>query len=175
MPITIEDLEILPIKDGHDTNDFDCGDSDLNDFVRTDCHGYRDQWLSHTLLAKLRETGQLVGFITLSSDAIILKTKEKKKLIPFHRDILQFPALKIGRLGVQNGIQRGGVGKALLEYTIGVAFRMNIDLNIGCRFLTVDAYPKSVSWYVERGFVFNLAGQSERKNRSMRYDLFREP
>lgn len=175
MAITLDDLELSCITDLDDTSHFDCGDDDLNDFVRSDCHRYRREWLSHTLLAKHRADERLVGFITLLSDSIVLKTREKRKLFDFHRTVYQFPALKIGRLGVQKDVQRQGVGEALLGYAIGVAYRMNQGLSVGCRFITVDAYPKSVPWYLRNGFVFNRSAENEKKNRSMRYDLLRTP
>ena len=177
MPITLDDLEVFCIEKDHDTKSFDCGDDDLNDFVRSDCHQYREQWLSHTLLAKLRTDGRIVGFITLLSDSIVLETSEKKYLFDFHKKVYHFPALKIGRLGVQKDIQRQGVGEALLTYTVGVATRMNNGLRVGCRFITVDAYPESVPWYQKNGFMFNGQENKARKskNRSMRYDLLRTP
>jgi ribosomal protein S18 acetylase RimI-like enzyme len=175
MPITLDDLELIyAIRTEHEvqTRAFDCTDDDLNDFVRNDCYRYQEQWLSHTRLARYKKTGNFVGFITLLSDSIVLETGEKKRLFDFHKKVVQFPGLKIARLGVHKEVQRQGVGAALLTYAIGVAFRINNELGVGCRFLTVDAYPQSVSWYQRHGFVFNEAGK-KRTNRSMRYDLLR--
>jgi hypothetical protein len=175
MPVTLDDLELVCAEDGrYDTSQFDCDDADLNDFVKADCHRYQNQWLSHTKLAFLKSDHSLVGFITLLSDSIVLETKEKKHLFDFHKQVYNFPALKIARLGVQAGLQRGGIGTSLLTYTIGLAFRMNTEMSIGCRFITVDAYPKSVSWYEKRKFIFNLA-KPGKLNRSMRYDLLGTP
>jgi GNAT superfamily N-acetyltransferase len=174
MPITLDDLDLIcAIQNEHQgpTDSFDCSDDDLNDFVRNDCYRYQDQCLSHTRLARHKETGRFVGFVTLLSDSIILETKEKKRLFSFYKRVYQFPALKIARLGVHRDIQKQGVGTALLEYSIGVAVRMNTELSVGCRFITVDAYPQSVSWYEGQGFVNNLSQKQDRENRSMRYDL----
>jgi GNAT superfamily N-acetyltransferase len=177
MPITLADLDLIPViqeKHQEAMAAFDCHDDDLNDFVRNDCYRYQEQCLSHTRLARDKQTGIIVGFITLLSDSIILETKEKKHLFDFHKKVVQFPALKIARLGVRHEAQRGGVGVSLLNYAIGVASRLNYDLNVGCRFITVDAYPQSVSWYQQHGFVDNQAAK-KRINRSMRYDLLRTP
>lgn len=177
MAITLDDLDLVrAVQSEHkcSTAGFDCGDGDLNDFVRNDCYQWQEQCLSHTRLARLKETGRFVGFITLLSDSIVLETKEKKHLFSFHKRIVQFPALKIGRLGVDSQIQKNGVGMALFHYAVGVAVRLNADLSVGCRFLTVDAYPGSVSWYLGRGFTFNEAIK-KRTNPSMRYDLLRTP
>lgn len=175
MPITLDDLEIFCIEPDNDTRLFDCGDEDLNDFVRNDCHQFRKEWLAHTLLARIRDAGMIVGFVALVSDSIVLETREKKRLIPFHKQVFHFPAVKVARLAVQTDYQRQGVGGALLDYSVGVAYRMNTDLAVGCRFLTVDAYPKSVSWYERYGFEFNQRENKQKTgpNRSMRYDLLK--
>lgn len=160
------------VKSSPEVATFDCDDDDLNDFAKNDCHKYQDQCLSHTRIASLQ--GQVVGFITLLADSIVLETKEKEHLFDFHKTIYQFPALKIGRLGVQRDLQRGGIGTALFEYAVGVAVRMNQEMSIGCRFITVDAYAKSISWYEKRGFVFNESKKPRNSgNRSMRYDLLK--
>jgi hypothetical protein len=105
MPITLDDLKIIPLTTEHDVSGFDCGDLDLNEFVQVDCRSYQEQYMSHTRIAFHRE--QIVGHITLLSDCIILKTKEKKKLFSFHKKVYFFPALKIARLGVQVNLQKG--------------------------------------------------------------------
>jgi hypothetical protein len=141
-----------------------------------------------------------VGYITLLADCIILQTPEKKKVLKEardqHRTLYTFPAIKIGRLGVQKNLQRSGVGTHLLRYTVGVVVRLNRELNVGCRFITLDAYPKSVSFYERKSFVFNKHYKSvaqertsyvkaldwllqrepkEAGNRSMRYDILKSP
>jgi ribosomal protein S18 acetylase RimI-like enzyme len=177
MPITLDDLDLIcAIKEEHHacTVAFDCHDDDLNDFVRNDCYRYQSECVSQTRLARYTKTGQIVGFITLLSDSIVLETKEKKRLFEFHKLIYQFPALKIARLGVHHEIQRQGVGESLLNYAIGLAFRMNNEMSVGCRFLTVDAYPQSVPWYRKHGFVDNESRKG-RMHPSMRYDILRTP
>jgi GNAT superfamily N-acetyltransferase len=154
MPLTLADMELLCFDPAiHNVNDFDCDDADLNDFIRTDSQRYSAEYLSHTRIAL--HNGVIIGYITLLADAIILKSSEKRRLFTFHHQVYTFPALKIGRLGVHRDKQRDGVGKSLLKYAIGVVVRLNQDMNVGCRFITVDAYPKSVSWYQYHGFFFN--------------------
>ena len=96
MPIALADLEIVRADPArHDVSRFDCGDADLNDFLKNDCFNYQTEYLSHTRLVYHREN--LAAFITLLSDSIVLKTPEKKKLFSFHKRILSFPAVKIGK------------------------------------------------------------------------------
>jgi len=94
-------------------------------------------------------------------------------MFDFHRSIYTFPALKIGRL-VGREAQQLGVGRSLLKYAVGVVVRMNREMNIGCRFVTVDAYPKSIPWYEKNGFIFNKYYADPAKTHpSMRYDILK--
>jgi GNAT superfamily N-acetyltransferase len=157
MPISLSDLEIVPFDPTHDVSHFDCDDDDLNDFLKNDAAKYQADHLSHTRIVRLN--GTLVGYITLLADCIILQTSEKKKALKetrsHHQSVYTFPAVKIGRIGIQKDYQRTGIGTLLLIYTIGLVARLNREFNIGCRFITLDAYPKSVSWYEHKHFTFN--------------------
>jgi GNAT superfamily N-acetyltransferase len=175
MPLTLADLEMLCFDPGaHNVAAFDCGDADLNEFLTVDSQRYRTECLSHTRIAL--HNGTMVGYITLLTDSIILKTSEKRHLFDFHRQVFTFPALKIGRLGVNQNTQHSGVGTSLLKYAIGVVARLNGVMNVGCRFITVDAYPTSIEWYRRRGFIFNKEYADPSKTHpSMRYDILKSP
>lgn len=152
---------------------FNCGDDDLNDFLRSDASKYQQENLSQTNLAVLDE--ELVGYITLLTDSIVLKTNEKRKLLGLlrsdHASIVAFPALKIGRLGVQKELRENGIGSALLEYAVGVARRLNTALGVGCRFITLDAYPSAMEFYTKFGFVLNKNYEDKNNHPSMRFDI----
>jgi GNAT superfamily N-acetyltransferase len=172
MPASLASLQIVPFDPKiHDVSGFDCGDPDLNDFLKNDAAGYQDEHLSCTRLAFLE--GTLVGYLTMLADCIVLKSGEKRRLIDFHRSVYTFAALKIGRIGVQKELQRKyRIGTQLLKYAISLAIRLNQELHIGCRFVTLDAYPKSIGWYEKNGFVFNKHYASpEKTHPSMRFDI----
>ncbi len=179
MPVALADLELVSFDPGtHDVGPFDCGDADLNEFLKNDAARCQDDHLSHTRLAFLN--GRLVGYITLLTDCIILKTSEKKRilerLLDFHQSVYTFPALKIGRLGIQNECKRMGIGTQLLKYTVGLVVRLNKELSIGCRFITLDAYPDSITWYQKKGFAFNKHyAEPEKTHPSMRFDILKSP
>jgi hypothetical protein len=200
MPVSLSDLEIIPFDPAqHDVSNFDCGDEDLNDFLKNDASKFQADHLSHTQIVLLN--GILVAYITLLADCIILQTSEKKKTLTearaYHQSMYTFPAIKIGRIGVQKEFRRSGVGTQLLIYTIGLVVRMNRELNIACRFITLDAYPESVPWYEKKNFKFNkhygrkpkkwaawaavsafccvLLGRQRKTHPSMRYDILRSP
>lgn len=173
MPLTLADLELLRFDPAvHDTHNFDCGDPDLNEFLTVDAQRYQEHCLSHTRLAFSQ--GILVGYITLLSDSMILKSSEKRRLFDFHQSVFTFPAMKIGRLSVRRESQHLGIGRCLLRYAVGLVVRMNQELNVGCRFVTVDAYPQSIAWYERNGFIFNkVYADPSKTHPSMRYDILK--
>jgi predicted N-acetyltransferase YhbS len=64
-----------------------------------------------------------------------------------------------------------GVGEAVMRF----AFLRALDLaeHVGCRLLTVDAYPASVAFHERLGFVRNRAKEYQAKSHpSMRLDVF---
>jgi GNAT superfamily N-acetyltransferase len=197
MAVTLADLRIVLFDPStHDVSRFDSGHPDINEFLQQEAWKYQADHLSHTRLAYIDD--RLVGYITLLTDCIILKTPEKKKVLKeardYHQTVYTFPAVKIGRLGVQKDLQFSGIGTHLLRYTVGVVVRLNRELSVGCRFITCDAYPTSVSFYQRKSFVFNkhynrtpqaLVAKvlakllrrtpNEEDNRSMRYDILKSP
>jgi hypothetical protein len=194
--IALSDLSIIPFDPNiHDVSGFRCDDEDLEEFIREDAAKYQEHHISFTRVVYLKATHELVGYVTLSADCIVLKSGEKRKLVNFYQSVLQWPALKIGRLAVVTHRQKiHGVGTSILQFSIGVALRMGAESGIGCRFITVDAYPKSISWYQEKHFVFNkhyhepapvnagfiarcksLVWKEKKNHPSMRYDIIKSP
>jgi GNAT superfamily N-acetyltransferase len=149
----------------HNPSAFDCGHADLNDFIKNDCPGQMQRRVSVTKLALY--DGAIVGYITLLADSITLHADELGDF-PFK----QVPALKIGRLGIQQKYKGQRLGTALKKYAVGVAFRMNNELGVGCRFLTVDSDPNAVEFYKKLGFVMSLHKDYKKKDYpNMHYDL----
>lgn len=174
--ILLSDLSILPFDpNAHDVSSFDCGDPDLNEFLQKDALKYQNEHLSFTRVVFHEK--ELVAYITLLTDSIVLKTPEKKKLVDFHDSVMQWPALKIGRLAVVTTRQKQcGIGKALLQYAVALAIRIGRESGVGCRFLTVDAYPVSIAFYERHGFVVNknyVDKEKPKTHPSMRYDILK--
>jgi len=135
--------------DKHDIASFDCEDDDLNDFLKAGCIDWADQRLSVTKIALLENT--VVGYVALAADSIPLELSERGWL-PSHATTQHIPALKVGRLAVRKSHQGLDIGTFLMRYSLGLAFRLSSEIYIGCRCLTVDAYPASVKFYEKLGF-----------------------
>ena len=171
MPITLADLQIEEAEhQKFDISSFDCTDVDLSEFLKVDCPRYKDQLLSHTKIAIY--AGRVVGFIAVLADSISLIAEERKWLIQKNIKVQQVPALKVGRLGVDTAFRNQGIDKALIQYSVAIAFRMNSELSVGCRFLTVDAYTDSIGFYERLGFIRSQhKAYKNRKHPNMYYDI----
>jgi ribosomal protein S18 acetylase RimI-like enzyme len=171
--VSAEDLKVrvLTAADGPQLAAFTCGEADLDDFVRSDALRLQSHRVARTYLAFYGV--ELVGYATLLADSIVLETKERKRLALGSHDHPAVPALKIARLGVSESFRatRSGVGSALVR--IALAVGADLSDRIGCRLLTVDAYPDAVAFYERLGFVRNRAKAYQgREHPSMRLDIF---
>jgi GNAT superfamily N-acetyltransferase len=150
---------------------FSCGDPDLDGFIRDDALRLQAQKLLRTYLATTHDDG-IVGYVTLLADAVKLQTRERKKLALRYTDHPIVPALKIARLACATHLQRRrGVGTALVRFSYFTG--LGLAEHAGCRLLTLDAYPKSISFYEKLGFVRNRSKENGNPNHpSMRLDMF---
>jgi hypothetical protein len=179
LDLSLLEVRLLEPGDAAAAAAFTCGDAepspedaDLDDFLRSDALRLQEAHIVRTFVALYDE--KLVGFISLMSDAIVLETKERKKLSLGREDHPVVPALKVARLGCDKAFreQYEGLGTVLMRFAYGQA----IDINdfAACRLLTLDAYPQSVEFYEKKlRFVRNRAKEYREKNHpSMRLDVY---
>ena len=150
---------------------FDCADEDLNGFLRDDALRLQQHRTVLTYLALFG--GEVVGYVSLMLDAVVLETRERKALSLAHDDHPVIPALKIARIGCHKPFRdcSRGLGTLLVQFAAATA--LDFAERAGCRLLTLDAYPSAVGFYERLGFVKNKAKElRERNHPSMRFDLF---
>lgn len=140
---------------------FDCGNDDLNDFFKNDAINYSDELIGKTHFFVLdNDPSKVVCAFTVSNDTIKvfdLPNSRRKKVgeqLPSskRRFMKFFPAVKIGRLGVDKDFRGKGIGRQLMNF-IKVWF-YSIDNKTGCRFVVVDAYNESgpIAYYEKNEF-----------------------
>ena len=157
------------LSEDNKPSDFQCSDKDLDEFLLDDALMHQDEKIAMTTLVFYED--RVVAYFSLCTDCISLKAEEKEELCEYEIKYTEFPAIKIARLAVISDFQNRGIGKTILKYIVGYARSLQDD--IGVRFLSVDAYPKSAEFYEHLGFLYNLHAK-ERGNKhthSMRYDL----
>lgn len=150
-----EEIKIEIIDGNHKVDLFQSYEKELVDFLREDAFENQKQRLSVTFLWFYEE--KLVSYVTLLNDKINLEgdLKEFFKEKGIHYKSL--PALKIGRLCVDDRFLRQGLGKLMILSAIQIANGINKN-KAGCRFITLDAKrnpdPKldSIHFYKKMGF-----------------------
>lgn len=130
-----EELKIEVIIQDHLLTGFRSYEQELVDFLIQDALENQKQRLSVTFLWFYEN--QLVSYLTLLNDKINLEgdLKEFFKEKGIHYKSL--PALKVGRLCVDDRFLRRGLGKLMILFTIAIANEIN--KKSGCRFITLDA------------------------------------
>lgn len=162
------DLRFERLTPEHDVGRFDCDDEDLNDFLKSDALAYQQQHLAGTYL--VFDPDELVAYFSTSADAIRLEVDEPPDGCR-EKVIRTYPALKLARLGVHKDRQGKGIGTEIVKVCAGIAIAMHDDNHVGCRFVTVDAYPDRVEWYLNRGFERNRAYLNRKSTSSLRLEV----
>ena len=143
--IELKDINIERITDKHKAiiKTFQSYEKELVDFLVEDALDNQNNKISVTYLWFYKKTSELVGYITVLTDAINLQGDLKR----FFREkgiyYKSLPALKIGRLCVTDSFLRRGIGPLMIHFAIHISER--IGSNAGVRFITTDAKRNSDS------------------------------
>lgn len=141
---------------------FSCGDSDLDEFFHQEACLYDGQLLGKTYFFATERSGkdEIVCAFTLANDSIkaaLIPNASRNKIqrkIPNSKRTRSYPAVLIGRLGVDKKFQGtdDGIGSQAIDYI--VSWFLLPDNKTGCRFIVVDAYNKEnvLRFYGKNGF-----------------------
>ena len=140
----IANCKIVHLTSSHDFSCFECGDSDLDDFIKTDSFEYQQKMIARTFV--LMRKNEAIGFHSVTMDSL----KKKRILTSEEFDITNYPALKIARLAVDKTCHKHGYGELLLLHAIRLAQRLEGD--VGCRLVTVDSKKEAVDFYIKHNF-----------------------
>jgi len=152
------------------SSQFDCGEADLNDFFCNEALDYSEQLLgkSYCFLSRQRRKA-IVCLFTVSNASIKvsdLPNNAKRRLgksIPWIKQGRNYPAVLIGRLGVNSLLRGSGVGSQVLDFI--KSWFVNVKNKTGCRFIIVDAYnnAKAIGFYSKNGFLFLFKDEDAEK------------
>lgn len=144
---------------------FDCGDEDLNEFFHKDAVKWQEELMAVTYYLKFEDRAVL--YFSLSNDKISATTLPKsfwrkiKKTFPHQKHRNDYPAVKIGRFAVDKAFR--GLPEHWGTKAINFIKEWMVSENkTGCCFITVDAYPQAVAFYVKNGFKF-LGNEEENR------------
>lgn len=169
----LSDFNLVRLTPEHIIKPFDCGDTDLNDFLFQDSKTYFQNLFAVTYIIESEK--ETIAFFSLLNDKISFKEVNSNTswesfcdLISNGNNIKSFPAVKIGRLGVTKDYSNKGIGSNILDY---LKFKFISNNRTGCRCLTVDAYTDSLEFYIKNDFDYLTKKDANRDTRLMYYDL----
>jgi predicted GNAT family N-acyltransferase len=163
---------------------FDCGKVNLNTFFTVEALQRYQELLGVTYYYVHKKNKDIVCYFTVLNDVINVeelpsgrkKSIKGKVASSFHSS--SFPAVKIGRLAVDQKYIGTGVGNQVLDFIKAFFVFKN---KTGCRFITVDSVntPKVIDFYTRNGFIEVMSEEQEKilraprplKTRLLIYDL----
>jgi len=171
-------LRKLNENEYHNLGWFDCDDEEINDFFLNDAILHKKELLAESYVYEYK--GSPLALLSIQNDSVHFadhEAKERKKFgkklfLHFRKRYNSIPAVKLGRIGVQKGYKKNGVGSNLLTYCKKLFIT---DNRTGCRIITVDAYNKDeiIRFYKKNGFVFLSDKDLKNPTRIMWCDLYR--
>lgn len=148
-------LLINKLTEADDVSQFDCGDEEINSFLKEDAFQHQKDDLAVTYSLKNGEIGKILGYVSLAMGALEM---DEDGISPYP----QQPAILLARLGVDKGYRGNRYGYQLIDYAVFVA--LGLKERVGCRYLFTEAYPERVDYYKKKGFQVCPSGREKRKN-----------
>jgi len=154
---------------------FDCDHPDLNDFFANDVLNYSLELLGKTYCFVLDDDPLIiVCAFTISNDSIktthLPNARKKKviKVIPREKQMRSYPAVLIGRLGVNKNYrmvegEEERTGKQLMDFI--KSWFIDGANKTGCRFIVVDSYNelKPLRYYAQNNFEGLFSSEEQEK------------
>ncbi|MGS2746367.1 hypothetical protein ACVAMH_05520 [Bacillus zanthoxyli] len=171
------EFQIVSLPEDQDFNSFECEIQDYSHFLKDMSLDFQKKQISHTHLLLHKQTKDIVAYMSLFTDNIILKPAEKDNHILGDIPFKCFPAMKIGKLAVNKFYKERykGIGSFMINLARGLAVEIN-ENGIACTFLTVDAdivnNPTVVEFYTKNQFKPNENYRNRDNILSMRLHLF---
>jgi len=138
---------------------FSCGNEELDDFFKNDCLQYEKALLSKNYCYILDEDPKtIVCVFTLSNESVrvdLLPNQRRKKIFksyPQEKRLRRYPAILIGRLGVNTLFSNKGIGTEMMDI---IKSWVTLPENVSaCRYIAVDALnnERTLSFYEKNGF-----------------------
>jgi GNAT superfamily N-acetyltransferase len=178
-----EGFEVIRLEPDTIIVPFDCGDKDLNDFLANDAIVYQKERLAvtHLLVPKTVDISQIAGYFCLLTDKLAFdpsdgeqrkawKAFNRQNKIHFNKHRKTYPSIKIGRLAVSNAFAGHGLGRHLIN---SIFYKVSDMKDVGCRFITVDAYKNAFDFYLKNDFQFLSDDDRDEPTRLMYFDMKR--
>lgn len=147
-------MDLVRLTPQHNLSDFDCGDTDLNEFLKDNALNFIEQRIANTFV--LVDKSNVVAYFCLLNDKVSQeessnnKWKKLKKEFPDSKRFSSYPAIKIGRFAVSQKYKGQNYGTDLM---VMLKDMLNSNPNYSAfRYLTVDAYLSAIGFYEKNHF-----------------------
>ena len=147
-------MELVRLNSKTNLGGFDCGDTDLNNFLVEDAKNFLDKRIATTYL--LVDNDSIVAYFCLLNDKISrqdVTNSQWKKIkggFPERKQFSSYPAIKIGRFAVSSAYKGRNIGSDLINLLKGM---LNDSPNYSAfRYITVDAYLSAIDFYKKNNF-----------------------
>lgn len=153
---------------------FKCAEEDLNGFLFEDALHFQKELMAVTYLIEDIRENITVAYFSLLADKISFNPEAKSVWNKINRNIpnpkrrRNYPAVKIGRLAVNERYVGQGVGTFVLD---SIKYAFTTVKRLGCRFITVDALNSAATFYENNGFHFFTELDKGEATRLMFFDL----
>ncbi|MCM1142350.1 MAG: GNAT family N-acetyltransferase [Muribaculum sp.] len=166
-------MELVKLTSSHDVSQFDCGDDDLNEFLRDNALNFTEKRIANTYV--LEDNGRIAAFFCLLNDKVSQqeaannKWKKLKKGFPEGKQFSSYPAIKIGRFAVSSLYRGLNLGTILMDK---IKKMLNSNSYYSAfRYLTVDAYISAVEFYEKNKFKVLSSQTVDNHTRLMFFDM----
>lgn len=143
-------MQILPLTGSHDRQGFDCGRTELNDWLQRIARQHQHKGISKTFVAIREEEPTIIcGFYALAVTEL-----DNSQIPEAHRRKLphRIPGIRLGRLAVDRRYQGKELGELLLADALTRARRIQQDAGVVGLF--VDAMDEQAAdFYLRLGFL----------------------
>ncbi len=166
-------MKLVRLEPKHLLSNFDCGDEDLNEFLKDNAHDFAEQRIANTFV--LEDADKIVAYFCLLNDKISQeessnnKWKKIKKEFPEGKQFSSYPAIKIGRFAVSREYRGLNFGTDLM---VMLKDMLNNNPNYSAfRYLTVDAYLSAIGFYEKNDFKILSPQTVNKDTRLMFFDM----
>ena len=166
-------MTVVPLTLDYKLTEFDCGDSDLNEFLLEDAKHFLAKRIANTFI--LEDDGRIAAYFCLLNDKISRlevtnsQWRKVKDSFPDGKKFRSYPTIKIGRFAVSKDYHGQNLGTELMK---GIKYLLNAGKNQSAfRFLTVDAYLSVIEFYRKNGFKELTKKEEDEHTRLMFFDM----
>lgn len=121
---------------------------EIDHFFHNDLEKYHNNKLSTVRLVQL--AGKIVAYFTVSMNAIELNVLDKDEKVS-GTTTKKYPAMLLGRMGVDKKHRKKGIGEAICKFCQGLA--AETSERVACRYIMLHTTLNKVSLYQSWGFI----------------------